>query len=193
MHHNTFVMNRFKAFLLLLFSVNIFISCSSETNYQQMVKRGLESGVQKDSLFLGYYFGMDRETFRVASWEMNRDGLITGFVKIEYIFDDLKSGATKLFYPDFTEDKISKIPVVVSYNAWAPWNREYWPEELIQDLIEYYSEIYGGKFHHLFIPELNMKAFVNIQGNREIRIYRHSENAAAVDFINLNVHNTVKE
>jgi hypothetical protein len=158
-------------------------------NYESLVEKELSSGVQNDSLFLGYHFGMEREEFRNESWKMNQQGIMTGFVDIYYEFDDLKSTATMEFYPTFTNDKISRIPVRVSYNSWSPWNEEYWTAELQKDLIEYYSEDYDIEFNEIYVPEIEKTAFVNIEGNREIRIYPVSESQVMVDFIDLNVHN----
>jgi hypothetical protein len=163
--------------------------CNSEMNYESLVEKELSSGVQNDSLFLGYHFGMEREEFRNESWKMNQQGIMTGFVDIYYEFDDLKSTATMEFYPTFTNDKISRIPVRVSYNSWSPWNEEYWTAELQKDLVEYYSEDYDIEFNEIYVPEIEKTAFVNIEGNREIRIYPVSESQVMVDFIDLNVHN----
>jgi hypothetical protein len=170
--------------------VTLFLQgCNSEMNYESLVEKELSSGVQNDSLFLGYHFGMEREEFRNESWKMNQQGIMTGFVDIYYEFDDLKSTATMEFYPTFTNDKISRIPVRVSYNSWSPWNEEYWTAELQKDLIEYYSEDYDIEFNEIYVPEIEKTAFVNIEGNREIRIYPVSESQVMVDFIDLNVHN----
>jgi len=173
-----------------LISSTIFLfGCETELDYQSLVNEQLNSSFQNDSLFLGYYFGMERQEFRDESWKMNQEGIMTGFVEIYYEFDDLKSTATMEFYPTFTNDEISRIPVRVSYNSWSPWNEEYWTEELQKDLIEYYSEIYDIRFVEIYVPEIEKKAFVNIEGNREIRIYPVSESQVMVDFIDLNVHN----
>jgi hypothetical protein len=173
--------------VILLFSIAV-TQCSMETSYNSWAERELRSGVQNDSLFLGYYFGMPRQEFRDHSWEMNRQGIMTGMVDVEYPFDDLGKRATKIFFPEFTNDVISRIPVSVSYNAWAPWNEETWPENLTKDLIEYFEGIYGGKFRQVYVPDIERRAWVMIQGNREIRIYRNSESGVMADFRNLNVH-----
>jgi hypothetical protein len=159
--------------------------CSLDESYQTMVERQLSSGVQNDSLFLGYHFGMTRQDFRDSSWEMNRDGILTGLVNVEYSFTDLGHRASMIFYPEFEDDKIVRIPVKVSYNAWAPWNEQFWPENLAKDLVQYYQDVYGGTFRQVYIPEIEKRAYVNIQGNREIRIYPFSENEVMADFINL--------
>lgn len=163
-----------------------FVSCESDVSYQSMVQEGLNSGVEKDSLFLDYHFGMERQDFRDYSWQLNQEGVLTGFVEINYEIDYLKNSATMKFYPEFRDDKIVRIPVKVGYNAWAPWNEEYWPEELIEDLKDYYESEYETEFTRVYVPELEMQAEVSVDGNREIRIYKISESTVMVDFIDLN-------
>ena len=177
-------------FICTLFLITLpILSCESDTEYESLIREGLESGREADSLFLGYHFGMTKERFREHSMEMNQKGIITGFVEIEYPFDKLKSEAQMKFYPEFQDDRIVRIPVSVSYNKWAPWNKEYWPEELADDLKEYYEEEYNTTFYSVYLPDVEKEAYVSVEGNREIRIYRESEATVAVDFRNLDVFN----
>lgn len=173
--------------------VFIINACSSQANYERMVQRGLQSGIQNDSLFLGYHFGMSSDDFHSSSWEMNQQGIITGLVKVSYSFDDLNGRATKEFFPTFEQGKIVRMPVSIQYDAWAPWNQQFWPEQLIEDLIDYYGDIYGAAFRSVYIPELEKFVQVSIQGNREIRIYRESESSVMVDFRDLNVFGNKEE
>jgi len=170
---------------------NFFAGCGSEMNYEAMVKDQLASGVQNDSLFLGYHFGMEREEFRDYSWQKNQDGVLTGFVDINYEIDFLKSTATMTFYPEFRDDKIVRIPVSVGYNAWAPWNEQFWPEELAKDLQEFYEREYDTEFIQVYVPEIERQALVSIEGNREIRIFKNSESTVMVDFVDLNSVETI--
>ena len=167
------------------------MSCETDMDYKSLVKEGLESGVQKDSLFLGYHFGMGKQEFRDYSWELNQQGVLTGFVDINYEVDFLKSKATMVFYPEFEDDKIVRIPVSVGYDAWAPWNEEFWPEELAKDLQNYFSNEYEAKFYQVYVPAIERQAYVSVDGNREIRIYKNAESTVMVDFIDLNSVETV--
>jgi hypothetical protein len=176
-------MDRREILILIVLPLIFLIQCSSNINYETMVKRGLNSGIQQDSLFLGYYFGMTSDDFHSTSWDMNQQGLITGFTKIHYRFDDLKNSATMQFYPTFQNGRIVRMPVEIGYDSWAPWNREYWPEELLNDLIEFYSDIYNASFRRVYVPDLEDFAYVDIQGNREIRMYRFTDSTVLVDFI----------
>lgn len=151
-----------------------------------MVQKGLQSGIQNDSLFFGYHFGMTSDDFHESSWEMNQQGTITGLTKINYAFTELKSQANMEFYPTFKDAKIIRMPVIFEYQAWAPWNQEYWPDQLVEDLVEYYENEYNATFKNVYVPEIEEFARVAIQGNREIRIHQYSESEVLVDFIDLN-------
>lgn len=173
--------------MLFLFAGSLsFLGCESDLSYESIVQEQLNSGIEQDSLFLGYHFGMEREEFRDYSWQLNQEGVLTGFVEINYEIDYLKNRATMNYYPIFQDDKIVRIPVTVGYNAWAPWNEEYWPEELLEDLKAYYESEYDTEFTRVYVPEIEKEAEVSVEGNREIRIYKNSESTVMVDFIDLN-------
>lgn len=163
----------------------IFSGCSSDSSYDSLVKYGLNSGITNDSLFLGYHFGMSSEEFQRISWEMNQQGIISGYTKIIYTFDDLKSKATMEFFPVFKNNEIVRIPVSIAYDGWSPWLEELDPEYLIIDLIDYYRKIYNTEFTDVFVPSINQNAYVGIVGNREIRMYQNSPTTVMVDFIDL--------
>jgi len=168
--------------------VFLIISCSSEQSYDSLVKEGLSSGIVADSLFLGYHFGMSIEEFHSSSMEMNRRGEITGYTKVVYRLESLPYPAIMEFYPIFLDGVIEEIPVTISYEGWAPWNEHLFSNELIEDIKEYYIEIYDAEFINIFVPELNSEAYVDIQGNREIRIYQDSPSTVMVHFIDLSVN-----
>jgi hypothetical protein len=170
---------------------SFLIGCESKMDYETLVKDQLDSGVQNDSLFLGYHFGMGREEFRDYSWQLNQKGILTGFVDINYQIDFLKSKATMTFYPEFQDDKIVRIPVSIGYDSWAPWNEQFWPEALVEDLQDYFEKEYDTEFIQVYVPEIEQQAFVSIDGNREIRIYKNAEATAMVDFIDLNNVETI--
>jgi len=179
-------MNRILTTITIFTFVFATTSCSSDTSYSSMVNRGLQSGVQNDSLFLGYHFGMTSDDFLSSSWELNQQGILTGYTNVIYMFNELKSTAKMEFYPTFQNGEIARLPIVVEYEAWAPWNQQYWPEQLILDLVEYYENEYETSFRRVYIPEIEKFAEVSIEGNREIRIYQHSESTVKVEFVDLN-------
>ena len=181
-------MNRLAVFLLPFFIVYFLISCKSESNkYDSMVQKGLSSGVQADSLFLGYHFGMSVRDFHSSSLEMNRRGEITGYTKVIYRLESLDYPAIMEFYPTFKNDAIIRMPVTVSYEGWAPWNEHLQSDKLVESLLEYYSDAYDAEFSLVRVPELDRLAYINIHANREIRIYEISHSEVLVDFIDLSV------
>lgn len=181
-------MNRILTFLIPLLTIGFLLSCKSESNkHDSMVKEGLSSGVRADSLFLGYHFGMSVREFHSSSLEMNRRGEITGYTKVIYRMESLDYPAIMEFYPTFLNDKIVRMPVSVSYEGWAPWNDHLQSDKLIEQLMKYYEEVYNAEFNMIRVPEIDRYAYVNIQANREIRIYEKSHSEVMVDFIDLSV------
>lgn len=178
--------SRLTIILSLILSFIIFNGCYSEPDYETMVRQGIESGVENNDLFLGYELGMTRDDFFEISWEMNQNEEITGLVKIEYTIDDLRGRATKRFYPDFADDKISKMPIDIHYHSWAPWNHEFSSDTLVTDLVDYYSEIYETSFRKVYVPHLEKEACVSIEGNRAITLSTKTDMIARIEFIDLN-------
>lgn len=178
-------------YILIFLASLLIIGCNSEVSYQDWLKQEKESDVQNDSLFLGYYFGMDNQEFKDLSWEMNRQGLMSGLTKINYEFDDLGEKAIMSFWPNFVDGKLSTIPIEVSYNAWAPWNQELWAEPLMEDLVDWYTDLYDTQFRYIYVPEIEKNAFVSIDGNREIRISRINDQLVKLDFIDHNTYQSI--
>ncbi len=148
-----------------------------------MVQKGLESEIEQDSLFLGYYLGMSRKDFYSSSWEMNKQEIITGYTSVFYELNELSYPALMEFYPSFNNDEIVRMPVSIGYQGWAPWNDHLNTNELINELMKYYNDIYDANFTTIFVPEINQEALVDIQGNREIRIYPIPPSKVMVEFI----------
>lgn len=179
----------FVAILFIGMSFMMLNSCGRNISYETLIQQGLDSESRVDSLFLGYHFGMTRQEFRDLSFQLNQQGLMSGLAEIEYNFNELKSRALMKFYPRFTDEMISKIPITVSYNSWAPWNEQFWPEVLIEDLREYYESVYDTQFHWVYVPPIERMAYVSVEGNREIRLYIESEATVNVEYIDLSVLN----
>lgn len=177
---------KFSLLLTILFGIIIIYGCNSNPDYETLVKQGLESGEEHNELFLSYELGMTRDEFYEISWDLNSREVISGLVKIDYPFNDLKSRATKRFFPEFIDDRISKIPVDVHYHSWAPWNEEFSSDSLVLDLVEYYEDKFNTDFHLVYVPHLEKEAYVSVQGNRAITVSISTEMIARVEFIDLN-------
>lgn len=187
-----YLVNMKRAFTTLFIILLIIWGCNQKPDYETLVEEGLRSGEEHNEMFLEYELGMPREEFYDVSWRLNKEKKITGQVKVEYSFDALKSKATMRFYPEFTDNKITKMPVDVHYEAWAPWNKQYSSDSLVVDLVKYYEEIFQSEFSEIYVPHLEKNAYMNVEGNRAITISRLSDMIARVEFIDLNAIN-IKE
>ncbi len=156
-----------KGYYIILI-VLLFTACS-EYDYYTDIEEQLNSGTRNDSLFLGYYFGMDRQDFFDYSWELNRNKMAKQGQfnqSIQYTIYDKDLEVQMNFYPHFdSEQKISNMPVVYVYPAWAPWGKKIWSDKLIlhvRDLLEKRDNV---KFN--LIQDINGTfGFVNITGNK---------------------------
>lgn len=168
-------------------------ACRSE--YHQRVEAELAKGVREDSLFLGITFGMSSKEFYAHCWELNKQGIIregTQNMTVMYEETNLQHPAVMDFYPDFYEEKIYEMPVTYSYKAWAPWNKELFADSLQQDLLTLYKQRYGSDFIVVEHPATG-KAYVKVDGNRRISIYREDDTNVKVVFTDLLAERKKKE
>lgn len=169
----------------LVIPLLILGSCEQKSEYEQLVERELSKEVRHDSLFLGYELGMENEQFFQHSWDLNQKKIVEGGVQVKYDLDELSSPAQMVFYPDFHDDRIYRMPVEISFKAWAPWNPELSSDSLIVELVDLYREKYGKGFIQAKLPEIDKKAWVKVDGNRRISIYRKDEMTVRVEFLDL--------
>lgn len=151
-----------------------------------MIRKGLNSCIENNKLFLKYELGMSRDEFFAVSWEMNQEKIISGLVKVEYEFNDLENKALMRFYPEFENDRISKMPVDIHYVAWAPWNKDLSSDSLVVDLRKYYEDNHNADFKEVYVPSLEKKSLVSVKGNQAIIIYTVTDMVARLEFTDLN-------
>jgi hypothetical protein len=172
--------------ILVMILLAFYVSCDdNRSEYDRLVQRELNKEVRYDSLFLGYEFGMLRQDFLNHSWNLNQQKIVTGGVQIHYKLEDLAATATMVFYPDFKEDRVYRMPVEISYDAWAIWNREYHSDSLIVDLIDKFENDYGPGFIHTMHPDLDREAWIKVDGNRRITMYPKDDRIVRVEFLDL--------
>jgi hypothetical protein len=103
-----------------------------------------------DSLFLGISLGMERQAFYDHCWELNRQEVFTQGPKnqeVQYMLrTELPNPVVMQFYPSFYKDRIFEMPVLFTYEAWAPWNREFSSDTLFIDMLEVFKKWYGDDF-----------------------------------------------
>lgn len=174
--------------------VSISLLGCNQSEYQKMLKRELDRNVRYDSLFLGISFGMDAKDFYTHCWQLNKKGLIMQgpsnlSVQYELHKPEVNSKVFMWFYPDFKDNKISKMPVEFSYEAFAPWNKEMSSDSLLVEVKDLFEKWYGGKF----IKETNeagdKTVWVKVDGNRRIRLYKKSISTVRGDFTDMTLVN----
>lgn len=176
----------FQVTVCILFSTFfLLLSCEQKTEYERRLEAELNKNIRVDSLFLGYTFGMTSQEFFKYSWDLNSRGIITGQATINYELKDLKSSAAMDFYPQFKNDKIYKMPVQIHYKGWAPWNKHLFADSLLLDLVDLYEQEYDGEFFKATHPETKKEAYINIQGNRRISIFKNDDRIVNIEFLDL--------
>ena len=176
--------------LLLLFFLLIISGCSPRAKYERRLKHELASGVRCDSLFMGLYFGMPEKEFYLRCWQLNKKGLIRqGDTNTTVYFElknQLKYPAAMDFYPKFKEGRIFEMPVRFKYVGWAPWNKNLSSDNLQSNIVKLYEKTYGRGFIEVKSPQRG-SAFVKIDGNRRISIFKESDLYVWAVFTDLSV------
>ena len=163
------------SFVLLLAA---FAASCVQSEYTNLVKKELASGVKQDSLIFGIRFGDTRNDFFGKCFDLNQQHLITqgpNGTSVQYLFKDslVHEKATRLrllFYPTFDEEeKIAEMKMEFSYQGWAPWNRELQSDSLKRKVIQMLTRWYGGnEFITVQLGETNVP--IKVDGNRRIMI-----------------------
>lgn len=178
-----------------LFLVSILFSCQSE--YAKLEKQELSSGKVVNELFFGLELGMNRKAFFETCWEQNRQGVLTNGpteLSVEHSLT-LPSGnpAKMRFYPKFEEDRIYLMPVEFQYEGWAPWNEELSVEKLREDVVKLFEDWYGPGFIEVSNADKSQIAFVKMDGNRRIRVFKKHLSVVRAEIVDLPVQRKLKE
>jgi hypothetical protein len=168
-----------KYFLILMVTAAVasLMLSACKSDYERLVERELASGVRHDSIFMGIYLGMSAKDFYAQCWELNKQKLIrqgNSNTSVLYEMTELKHKADMNFYPTFNGDKILEMPVIFSYTAWAPWNKELWSDSLILDVKNLMEKWYGPGFIKLEHPEKGIR-WVKVDGNRRIMLWKEDD------------------
>ena len=188
---------KLKAGLALVFLPFLFTACVEGTGYeryQTLLQRELAEGQRMDSLFFGIYFGMSDKEFYLHCWEMNKKGLFTdgadNTAVLYKIRDGMRYGVFMNFYPEFHQDKISKMGVSFRYDGWAPWNKHMISDSLKQDVLQLYEKWYPDGNPFIKIKDKDRGTiYVKVDGNRRIIIGSYDEAHVKVDYTDLFAEN----
>jgi hypothetical protein len=141
---------------------------------------------------MGIYLGMPAKDFYLHCWELNRRGIIkqgTNNTTVEYVLkNELKHPALMDFYPTFTDNRISEMPVRFAYAGWAPWNKELSSDNLQLDVLNWYKKTYGSGFIEVGHP-VKGTAYIKINGNRRISIFKNDDLHVWAIFTDMLVNN----
>lgn len=136
-------MRRVVLFALFTGYFLMLISCNDKM-------KGKTSGKNYDSLFLGIYLGMEKTAFYDHCWKLNKEKIFTHGPKnqeVEYKLEkELDRPVMMRFYPSFYKDKIMEMPVMFTYQEWAPWNREFSSDSLLVKILPLFKKWYGDDF-----------------------------------------------
>ncbi len=149
-----------------------------------------------DSLFLGISLGMDKKAFYDHCWEYNRRKIFTHGPtnqNVEYhLVGETKSPVMMRFYPTFEDDKIYEMPVTFTYEAWAPWNKQFTADSLLVDLVPVFKRWYGDDFQ--VVDHVTMgKIYVRMDGKRRINLFIKDDQFVQAVFTDLSVEKKKKE
>lgn len=172
-----------KAIALVLFCslMACVTGCNQKSAYQQMVEEELNRTVHKDSLFLGYKFGMHRSEFYDRSWALNQKKLVLqgpANQSVRYELKDLPHPAVMYYSPEYWNDKIYQMKVRIQYQGWAPWNKNLSSDSLQVDVVHMLEQWYGGNNFLKIAPQKGTPVFVKVDGNREIRVMVKNQDAS---------------
>ncbi len=172
-------------FALLIMTI---IACNRD--YATIRQRELASGVRNDSLFMGLYLGMPRSEFYTHCHDMNQQGLVTSGsenTSVLYVMEGYRQPINIDFYPDFSNDKIYNMKIWMQYQTWAPWNKEYFAENLVPDALAILEKWCGGSsFVKQRSPE-GRPFWAKVQGNREITLRILDERRLRADITDISV------
>jgi len=163
---------------------------------------GIGIGVDRDynssdSLFLGMYLGMGQQDFFDLCTELNKQELITqgpgGNTNVEHrMTDEFDSEVSMRFFPTFIQNKVFEVPVTYSYIAWAPWNKQYWADSLLEKVLDKYKIWYGDDFKLINHPDQG-KVYYKIDKKRRINLFIRDEQFVQAVFTDLKVEKRLRE
>ena len=182
------------AVLVAFLCAILLISCKSE--YDQYVRRELNTGIKNDSLIFGMYMGQTQRDFYSICWELNAQKLIsqgTGNRMAKYL-EPLEAVADSTmrkemeFFGIFDDGKVMRgMEMIYRFTSWSPWTEERHSKFLAQHLMDVYLQDYpGNEFISIDLDNTDFKAFVKIDGNRQILIYPINSKDVAVKIEDLN-------
>lgn len=163
-------------------TIIVFGSCKSD--YTKYVELELDKGVINDSLIFGMRMGQTRKDFFRICWDLNKQQIITNGegINAQYVekldsTQDQTLQKTMLFYGIFDQtDTMRGMNIKYRYDSWAPWNKNRHSIVLLKEMKEFYIQKYkGNDFLEIDLDGIKYKAYVKIDGNRQILMYQKDD------------------
>ena len=149
-----------------------------------------------DSLFLGVSMGMERKAFFDYCWKMNNQKIFKHGptnTSVEYRLGGVLDDTVRMqFYPSFDEEKIYEVPVLFSYETWAPWNKQYSADTLFVKMLPVLKKWYGSDFKVLNHETMG-KVYYKMDGRRRINYFIRDDQFVQLVFTDLKVEKKLKD
>ncbi len=187
-------MNGIKLKITCIFWLSIALSACQTSEYTRLVQSELASGQQFNEMLFGMQMGAPRQSFFDRCTQLNKEKKVTqgkGGIFVEYrIFPKDSSKIADViemqFYGIFKDSILSGMDMRFSYSGWSPWNDQYQPKALIEPLKDSLLRwMPGNDFLEIQLDEPSMKAWVKVDGNRQIKMYPFNDYQVAVKIENL--------
>lgn len=183
------------------FLINIFIlnGCKNDgtLNYQKLIETELSKNSREDELLYGLRFGMTKEEFYDHCRRMNKNGLFFNSAGnaavVCRIQDEFKSPVKVSFYPEFIDNKIYKLPAIINYEAFAPWNKNLFADSLVADLLQFFNKKFGQAPLLQMTDPNNKNVFVRVDANRRITITKKDERETIIEFTDLLIEKKISK
>lgn len=162
-----------------LFLVSILLlGCkeSDEQKYRTFEKSELAKNIRKDSLFLGLYFQMPKETFRKYCFKKNIEGKFKqggnkNMSWVECKIEGTNYPAAINFYPNFNNGKISELNAAIYYKNAKFKDGKFEIDSLMLDVLGLMNTWYDGKVFKIKSPFFYKDdVHVMVDGNKRITI-----------------------
>lgn len=180
------MMRKYNFMKLKIFGVNglffitlFFIGCQN-SEYDQLVKSEMASGVIHDSLIFNLKMGQSKTYFFDSCWKLNQQGIISngpGNKTVKYTLPrakgvDKQLKMTLLFFGDFNEDNImTGMDYQFYYNSWSLWNESTHAAQLVPVVMDTLKKWYpGNDFIKVPLKTDSLHLLVKVDGNRRITI-----------------------
>ncbi len=172
--HSPFPLQSLPWLFILLTLGGLALGTGCKSDYERLVERELASGERYDSIFFGIYLGMTADSFYKHCWQLNKTRKFKQGqynTSVEYLIEDFRYPALMNFYPVFDDEGvIVEMPVMINYQAWAPWNRKLWADSLLVNVKGLLEKWHGTGFIEVRHPEKGVR-YVKVDGNRRIILW----------------------